>query len=96
LHINADARALAATLLAGQKLEHSLNGSSLAYLVPASGLIEVNGARTNARDGLAISTLKDSCASAPSRTASCCWSNWAEPLPEPGSCLSANPTSKVH
>jgi redox-sensitive bicupin YhaK (pirin superfamily) len=46
---------LAATLLAGQKLEHSLNGSPLAYLVTASGLIEVNGVRANASDGLAIS-----------------------------------------
>jgi redox-sensitive bicupin YhaK (pirin superfamily) len=55
LHINANARVLAATLLAGQTLEHSLNGSPLAYLVPASGLIEVNGVRAKARDGLAIS-----------------------------------------
>lgn len=54
LHINADERVLAATLLAGKTLEHSLNGSPLAYLVPASGLIEVNGVRASARDGLAI------------------------------------------
>lgn len=55
LHINADARVLAATLLAGQSLKHSLTQGQKAYLVPASGVLEVNGVRVNARDGLAIS-----------------------------------------
>jgi quercetin 2,3-dioxygenase len=55
LHINADARLLAATLLAGQSLKHSLRHAQKAYLVPANGRLEVNGVRVNARDGLAIS-----------------------------------------
>jgi quercetin 2,3-dioxygenase len=59
LRINADARVLAATLLAGQSLTYALAHAPKAYLVPASGLLEVNGVRVNARDGLAISAEKE-------------------------------------
>lgn len=55
LPIHAKARVLAATLLAGQRLEFPLSLQHKAYLVPASGQIEVNGVLANARDGLAIS-----------------------------------------
>lgn len=54
LHMHADARVLAATLVAGQTVEYPLGHSHKAYLVPASGLIEVNGVRAAARDGLAV------------------------------------------
>jgi redox-sensitive bicupin YhaK (pirin superfamily) len=67
LLINADARVLGTTLVAGQTVTHALNGR-FAYLVPATGLIEVNGVRAAARDGIAaddesqltITSLEDS------------------------------------
>ena len=55
LPIHAKARVLAATLLAGQRLDFPLGVQHKAYLVPARGQIEVNGVLTNARDGLAVS-----------------------------------------
>jgi redox-sensitive bicupin YhaK (pirin superfamily) len=64
LRIKADARMLAATLLAGQSLKYALTPAQKAYLVPASGLLEVNGVRVNARDGLAISHEDELCISA--------------------------------
>ena len=54
LPIHANARVLAATLLAGHSVEFALGVGRKAYLVPASGVIEVNGLRANARDGLAV------------------------------------------
>ncbi|HET6183183.1 MAG TPA: pirin family protein [Acetobacteraceae bacterium] len=54
LHINADAAVLAATLKEGQTLRRKLGQGRVAYLVPATGAMEVNGARVNARDGAAI------------------------------------------
>jgi len=55
LHIRADARLVAATLEAGQTAEYPLGSARRGYLVPASGLIEINGIRAGAGDGVAIS-----------------------------------------
>ncbi|KRW62012.1 pirin family protein [Pseudomonas sp. TTU2014-080ASC] len=55
LSIRADARVVAATLQAGQTAEYAIGSSRKAYLVPATGSIEVNGAQANARDGVAVS-----------------------------------------
>lgn len=54
LPIRADARVLGATLKAGERAEYRLGLDRHAYLVPATGKIEVNGIEANARDGLAI------------------------------------------
>lgn len=53
LRIRADGRLVAATLKAGQTAEYAL-GDRRAYLVPATGKVEVNGVPLNARDGAAI------------------------------------------
>ena len=55
LPIRADARVLGATLKAGETIEHSVGEGRHAYLVPAVGAIEIDGARFNQRDGAAIS-----------------------------------------
>ncbi len=55
LPIRADARVLGATLKAGERTEYPLGAARHAYLVPASGAVEVNGVRVNGRDGAAIS-----------------------------------------
>lgn len=54
LSIRADARMLAATLRAGQSTEYRPTAGRKAYLVPASGSVEVNGVVASAGDGLAI------------------------------------------
>ncbi|MCY1186732.1 hypothetical protein D9M73_276340 [compost metagenome] len=54
LRIRADARLVAANLKAGETAEYALDGGRRAYLVPAKGLIEVNGLRAAARDGVAV------------------------------------------
>lgn len=54
LSINADARVLGATLKAGESLTYDLAPGRRAYLVPAVGSVEVNGAALNARDGAGI------------------------------------------
>jgi len=54
LPIRADARVLGATLKAGSTAEYRLGTARHAYLVPAAGLVEVNGVKVGARDGLAI------------------------------------------
>ena len=54
LPIRADARVLGATVKAGETVEYALEGKRHAYLVPATGSIEVNGVRVDARDGAAI------------------------------------------
>ena len=53
LPIRADGRVAGATLKAGQSTEYAL-GDRKGYLVPASGTVEINGVRVNARDGAAI------------------------------------------
>jgi len=54
LRIRADARLVAANLKAGETAEYQLDAGRRAYLVPATGLIEVNGLRAQARDGVAV------------------------------------------
>lgn len=54
LKINAAARVLGATLKAGETAEIELDPARHAYLVAATGAIEVNGVRASARDGVAV------------------------------------------
>ena len=54
LRIRSDARVLGVTLKAGESAKYALGSDRRAYLVPASGLVEVNGARARARDGVAV------------------------------------------
>jgi len=54
LPIRAEARVLGATLKAGASTEYALDPGRNAYLVPATGLVEINGIRLEARDGAAI------------------------------------------
>ena len=54
LRIRADARLVAANLKAGETAEYLLDSGRRAYLVPATGVIEVNGLRAQARDGVAV------------------------------------------
>jgi redox-sensitive bicupin YhaK (pirin superfamily) len=54
LPIRTDARVLGATLKAGESTEYELGDGHHAYLVPATGAIEINGVRIDARDGAAI------------------------------------------
>jgi hypothetical protein len=58
LPIRADARVSGATLAAGQTAEYGLSAGRKAYLVPAAGVVEVNGVRVAARDGAAIQDEK--------------------------------------
>ena len=55
LPIRAKARVLGATVQPGNRLTLVLDPARHAYLVPATGAIEINGMRVNARDGAAIS-----------------------------------------
>ncbi|HLY04795.1 MAG TPA: pirin family protein [Rhizomicrobium sp.] len=54
LPIRADARVLGATLKKGESTEYALGAGRHGYLVPATGAIDVNGVRIDARDGAAI------------------------------------------
>jgi redox-sensitive bicupin YhaK (pirin superfamily) len=54
LPIRADARVLGATLAAGESADYPLGADRAGYLVPARGVVEVNGVRLEARDGAAI------------------------------------------
>lgn len=54
LPIRADARVLGATLKRGQTVRYESDAKRHLYLVPAAGVLEVNGLRVNARDGAAI------------------------------------------
>jgi len=58
LSIRTPARMAAATLQAGQSTEYPLGASRKAYLVAASGSIEVNGVSAQARDGVAVSDVE--------------------------------------
>ena len=55
LRIRAEARVLAATLRAGESIEHTVGAGRHAYLVPATGRIEIDGVPFAARDGAALS-----------------------------------------
>jgi len=54
LPIRAPARVLGATLKVGETVEYAIGERRHGYLVPASGAVEVNGVRIDARDGAAI------------------------------------------
>jgi quercetin 2,3-dioxygenase len=54
LPIRTDARVVGATLKAGETAEYPLGADRRGYLVPATGAVEVNAVRVNARDGAAI------------------------------------------
>ncbi|MGH7113534.1 MAG: pirin family protein [Stellaceae bacterium] len=54
LPIRTDARVLGATLRAGETVDYPLGRERHGYLVPATGAVEVNGVRLDARDGAAI------------------------------------------
>jgi quercetin 2,3-dioxygenase len=47
-------RVLNAKLKVGESIEYVLREPQLAYLVPSSGTVAVNGVRIHARDGVAI------------------------------------------
>lgn len=54
LPIRTDARVVGATLKAGETADYPLGEARHGYLVPATGSVEVNGVRLEARDGAAI------------------------------------------
>ena len=54
LRIHQDAAILGAALTPGQSVTHPIGEGRRAYLVPATGRIEVNGVAAKARDGVAI------------------------------------------
>jgi redox-sensitive bicupin YhaK (pirin superfamily) len=54
LPIRARARVMGVTLKVGKSAEYALGERRHGYLVPASGTVEVNGVRIDARDGAAI------------------------------------------
>lgn len=54
LPIRTDARVAGATLKAGETAEYTLGAGRHAYLVPATGSVDVNGVALETRDGAAI------------------------------------------
>jgi redox-sensitive bicupin YhaK (pirin superfamily) len=57
LPIRANARVLGASLTAGQQTGYRTGTGRHLYLVPARGLVDVNGVRIGARDGAAVENL---------------------------------------
>jgi len=57
LPIRTNARVLGATLKAGEALEYAIGEQRHGYLVPATGAIELNGMRIDARDGAAMENV---------------------------------------
>jgi len=58
LPIRTDARVVGATIRAGETLDYPLGVDRRAYLVPATGAVEIDGVRVKARDGAAISAME--------------------------------------
>ena len=58
LPIRADARVVGATIRAGETIEYPLGTDRKGYLVPATGVVSIDGQRIGARDGAAISDLE--------------------------------------
>jgi hypothetical protein len=58
LPIRTDARVVAATLAKGETVHYPIGKDRKAYLVPATGAVEIEGVRVNARDGAAISATE--------------------------------------
>ncbi len=54
LPIRTAARVSGATLKAGETTEYTFDGARFGYLVPATGVVEIDGVRIEARDGAAI------------------------------------------
>lgn len=54
LPIRTDARMMGATLKAGESVTYDMGEGRHGYLVPATGALDINGQRFNARDGAAI------------------------------------------
>jgi hypothetical protein len=46
---------MGATVRAGESVSHTVGEGRHAYLVPATGAVEIDGERYEARDGIAIS-----------------------------------------
>ena len=59
LPIRANARVVGATLKAGESATYRLGKQRKAYLVPATGLVEIDGQQVEARDGAAIGDLDE-------------------------------------
>ncbi len=59
LPIHQDAAILGATLELGGSVTHRLDGGRKAYLVPASGSVQVNGVTAKARDGVTITDERE-------------------------------------
>jgi len=58
LPIRTDARVVGATVRAGESVDYPLGRERRAYLVPATGAVEIEGVRVGARDGAAISDVE--------------------------------------
>ena len=58
LPIRTGARVVGATIKAGETATYPLGKDRKAYLVPATGAVEIDGVRVNARDGAAISDVE--------------------------------------
>ena len=58
LPIRTDARVVAATLRAGETVDYPLGKERRAYLVPATGAVQIDDVRVNTRDGAAISDME--------------------------------------
>jgi quercetin 2,3-dioxygenase len=59
LPIRTSARVAGATVRAGETVTYRLGEGRYAYLVPATGAIEVNGVPANARDGVAVKDVAE-------------------------------------
>ena len=59
LPIRTSARVAGATIRAGETVTYRLGEGRNAYLVPATGAIEVNGVAANARDGIAVKDVAE-------------------------------------
>ncbi len=57
LPIRTDARVVGATLRAGETAEYAIGKDRRAYLVPATGKVQIDDVTVNARDGAAISDM---------------------------------------
>ena len=53
-----DARVVGATLKAGETADYPLGAGRRGYLVPATGAVEIDGTRVDARDGAAITGIE--------------------------------------
>ncbi|MDB5533629.1 MAG: hypothetical protein JWO28_1944 [Hyphomicrobiales bacterium] len=58
LPIRTDARVVGATIKAGETVDYALGKERRGYLVPATGAVEIDGVRVNARDGAAIKDVE--------------------------------------